>query len=79
MLGDFDLFELEGAQGLAEQDHSGDDRGSTVGVQADDPATLLFGHVGQAGEQHFDGAEEQRVAVHAGGVVRVELLVDGGG
>ena len=48
-------------------------------MQADDLAALLFVHVGEAREQQFDGAELQLVAVHAGGVVGVELLVDGGG
>ncbi len=39
----------------AEQDHAGDDRGRAVGVQADDLAALLFGHLGEAREQQFDG------------------------
>ena len=79
MLGDLDLLELERAHGLPEQDHAGDDRGRAVGVQADDRAALGFVHVGQAREQQFDGGEQQRVAVHARGVVGVELLVDRGG
>ena len=53
--------------------------GARSGCQADDRAAAGFGHVGQAGEQQFDGGEQQRVAVHAGGVVGVELLVDRGG
>ena len=65
--------------GLLEQDHAGDDRGSAVGVQADDRAAAGFGHVGQAREQQFDGGQLQRVAVDAGGIVGVKLLVDGGG
>ena len=40
---------------------------------------VVFVHVGEAGEEHFDGGEQQRVAVDEGGVVGVELLVDGGG
>ncbi len=62
-----------------EQDHAGDDRGRAVGVQAGDLTALCVGHVGEAREQQFDGGEQQRVAVHARGVIGVELLVDGGG
>ena len=61
-----------------EQDHAGDDRRRAVGVQADDLAALGFGHVGQPREQQLDGGQQQRVAVHALGVVGVELLVDRG-
>ena len=60
VLGDLHLLELEGAEGLLEQDHAGDDRGSAVGIQADDRAAAGFGHVGEAGEQQFDGGELQR-------------------
>ena len=79
MLGDLDLVELERAQRLAEQDHPGDDRRRAVGMQADDRAPARFVHVGQAREQQFDRRQLEPVAVHARGVVGVELLGDRGG
>ena len=79
MLGDLDLLEPERAHGLLEQDHAGDDRGRAVGVEADDLPALLFVHVGKPREQQFDGAQLEHIAVYAGGVVGVELLVDRGG
>ena len=79
MLGDLDLSSSKARMASLEQDHAGDDRGRAVGVQADDLAALPFVHVGEAGEQQFDGRQQQAVAVHARGVVGVELLVDGGG
>ena len=47
-------------------------------MQADNPAASGFVQVGEACEQQFDGGEQQGVAVHARGVVGVELEVDGG-
>ena len=47
-------------------------------MQPDDLAPVGFVHVGQAGEQQFDLREGEPVAVHARGVVGVELLRDRG-
>ena len=52
--------QAEGAHGFAEHDHPGDDRRGAVGVQPDDFAAPGFIHVGEPGEQHFDGAEGER-------------------
>lgn len=79
VLGDLDLLELEGPDGFLEEDHAGDDGGGAVGVQADDLAAADFVHVSQPGEEQFDGAELEGVAVDEGWVVGVELEVDGGG
>src|SRR5664280_2409688 len=64
---------------LGEHDHPGDDGGRAIGVQPDHARAVLFAHVGQAGEQQFDGGQLQAVAVDALGVVGVQLLVDGCG
>ena len=48
-------------------------------MQADERAAARFAHVGNPGEEQFDGGERQWVAVDPGGIVGVELLVDGGG
>ena len=53
--------------------------GRSVGIQADDRAATVFVHVGQAGEQHLDRCQHQRVTVDACRVVGVELEVDGRG
>ena len=39
---------------------------------------MRFVHVGQARKQQLDGRKQQRVAMHALGVIRVELLIDRG-
>lgn len=79
VLRDLDMVELKGAHGLLQQDHASNDRGSAVGVQADDVATLLVSHVSETSKEQIDGGEQERVAVHARRIVRVELEIDGGG
>src|SRR4029077_4491176 len=44
-----------------------------------DVAALLVGHVREACEEQLHGGEQQRIAMHAGGVVGAWLCVDGGG
>ena len=53
--------------------------GARSGCSPTTRAALRFVHVGQAREQQLDGGEQQRIALHARGVVGVELLVDRGG
>ena len=47
--------------------------GARSGCRPTTSRRCCFGHVGEAGEQHFDGGEQQRVAVDALGVIGVEL------
>ena len=70
------MIELECTEGLAEEDHAGDDRGGAVGVQADDAPALSFVHVGEAGQEQLDCGEQQRIALDTRGVVGIELLID---
>ena len=72
MLGDFNVVEVEGTQGLAEQHHPGDDCGGAVGVQADNLAPAGFVQVGKPCEQEFNGREGEPVAVYASRVVRLK-------
>ena len=48
-------------------------------MQAGDLTAFGLGHLGEAGEEQFDGGQQELVAVDSGGVVGVELLLDGGG
>ena len=61
---------------LREQDHPRDDRRRAVGLQPDHFAALGFVQLGEPRLQQFDGREQKHVAVHARGVVGVELHLD---
>ena len=76
VLGDLDLVQVERAHRLRQQHHAGDDRGRAAGIQADHRPSLRFVHVGEAREQQFDRGQQQRIPVHALGIVGIELLVD---
>ncbi len=53
--------------------------GARSGCRPTTSRRARFVHVGETREQQFDGGELEPVAVHAGWVVGVELLLDRGG
>ena len=71
-----DPLEAERAHRLDQDGRSGDDRGSSVGVQTGDVLAGCSGSAASIASIRSHSLERQLVAVYAQGVVGLELLVD---